>query len=78
MLNVRYITALCCNLYYYTNYPGGHGGRVVPPLRPGFCSRTPSSGKAGSCLSLVGSLEYRTLTNCMYWFPLPFQLPVVI
>ena len=20
----------------------------------------------------------RTLTNCMYWFPLPFQLPVVI
>ena len=37
-----------------------------------------SSGKAGSCLPLVGSLQYRTLTNCMYWFPLPFQLPVVI
>ena len=36
------------------------------------------SGKAGSCLPLVGSLQYRTLTNCMYWFPLPFQLPVVI
>ena len=35
-------------------------------------------GKAGSCLPLVGSLQYRTLTNCMYWFPLPFQLPVVI
>ena len=39
---------------------------------------TASSGKAGSCLPLVGSLQYRTLTNCMYWFPLPFQLPVVI
>ena len=36
------------------------------------------SGKAGSCLPLVGSLQYRTLANCMYWFPLPFQLPVVI
>ena len=37
---------------------------------------TASSGKAGSCLPMVG--KYRTLTNCMYWFPLPFQLPVVI
>ena len=36
------------------------------------------SGKAGSCLPLVGSLQYRTLANSMYWFPLPFQLPVVI
>ena len=35
-------------------------------------------GKAGSCLPLVGSLQYRTLANSMYWFPLPFQLPVVI
>ena len=35
-------------------------------------------GKAGSCLPLVGSLQYRTLGNSMYWFPLPFQLPVVI
>ena len=37
-----------------------------------------SSGKAGSCLPLVGSLQHRALTDCMYWFPLPFQLPVVI
>ena len=44
----------------------------------GSIPRTASSGKAGSCLPLVGSLQYRTLTNCMYWFPLPFQLPVVI
>ena len=36
------------------------------------------SGKAGSCLPLVGSLQYTTLANSMYWFPLPFQLPVVI
>ena len=32
---------------------------------------TASSGKAGSCLPLVGSLQYRTLTNCISWFPLP-------
>ena len=43
----------------------------------GWNPGTASSGKAGSCLPLVGSLQYRTLTNCMYWFPLPFQLPVV-
>ena len=36
------------------------------------------SGKAGSCMPLVGSLQYTTLANSMYWFPLPFQLPVVI
>ena len=34
-----------------------------------------SSGKAGSCLLLVSTLEYRTLTNCMYRFPLPVKLP---
>ena len=39
---------------------GGHGGRVVTlsPLRPGFDPVTASSGKAGSCLPLVGSLQY--------------------
>ena len=41
-------------------------------------SSSEGSGKAGSCLPLVGSLQYRTLANCMCWFPLPFQLPVVI
>ena len=49
------------------------GKRLV--FKSDFCT---SSEKAGSCLLLVGSLQYRTLTNCMYWFPLPFQLPVVI
>ena len=24
------------------------------------------------------NLQYRTPTNCMYWFPLPLQLPIVI
>ena len=60
----------------------GHGGRVVTlaftPLRPGFDPFTASSGKAGSCLPLADSLQYRSLTNSMYWFPLPFQLSVVI
>ena len=28
--------------------------------------------------SAVQTPEYKTLTNCMYWFPLPFQLPVMI
>ena len=61
----------------------GHGGRVVtlsPPTSEAgvrFPAR-PQVEKTGSCLPLVGSLQYRTLTNCMYWSPLPFQLPVVI
>ena len=63
---------------YYKHIWRGHGGRVVtdlPPTSeagPGMAS----SGKAGSCLSLVGSLWYKM--NWMYWFPLPSQLPVVI
>ena len=44
----------------------------------GSVPSTVSTGKAGSGLPLVGSLQYRTLTNSMYWFPLPFQLPIVI
>ena len=61
----------------------GHGGRVItlspPTSEIGVRVPSPtSSGEAGSCLSLVVSLQYRTLTNCMYRFPLPFQLPVVI
>ena len=61
----------------------GHSGRVVNTLAShlwgwGSVPGTASSGKVGSCLPLVGSLQYRTLTNCIYWFPLPFQLPAVI
>ena len=54
----------------------GHGGRVITLLPA--TSEVASCGKADSCLPLVGSLQYRTLTNCIYWFPLPFQLPIVI
>ena len=55
----------------------GHGGRVVtlsPPtseIRVWFPGLT-SSGKAVICLPLVGSLHYRTLTNCM-----PSALPTI-
>ena len=35
-------------------------------------------GKVGSCLLMVGSLKYSILTVCMYWFPLPMKLPIVI
>ena len=79
-INVRVPNHLCGCIY-----PGkrGHGGRVVtlsPPTSEvgGSIPVTALSGKAGSCLLLVGSLQYTTLANSMYWFPLPFQLPVVI
>ena len=29
-------------------------------------------------LPMVGSLQYGTFTNCMYWFPLSTKLPIVI
>ena len=35
-------------------------------------------GKVGSCLPMSGTLPWGNLTNCMYWFPLPTKLPVVI
>ena len=35
-------------------------------------------GKVGSSLPMVGSLQYRTLTNCLYWFHLPIKLPIII
>ena len=38
------------------------------------CSNPSSYGKVGSCLLMVRSLPYRTLTNCMYWYPLPIKL----
>ena len=60
----------------------GHDGRVVTLLPPTSEAgvRSPSQPQVGKLVvaSLVGSLQYRTLMNSMYWFPLPFQLPVVI
>ena len=34
--------------------------------------------KDGSFLQMISSLQYRTLTNCMYLFSLPIKLPVMI
>ena len=36
------------------------------------CSSNPESyvGKDGSFLPMADGLQYRTLTNCMYWFSL--------
>ena len=55
----------------------GHGGRVVTLSDPTseigvHISARPQVGK------MVGSLQYRTLTNCMYWFPLPIKPPVMV
>ena len=68
------------NMYWYDRKESW-GVTLSPPTSEAgvrFPAR-PQVGKLVSCLPLVGSLQYRTLTNCMYWFlPLPFQLPVVI
>ena len=66
---------LSLRLHYFG---GDHGGRVATLSSPTSDVGPVPSGKAGSCLPLVGSLQYKTLTNCMYWFALPFQLPIVI
>ena len=66
--------------FFYNSGPRWQSGNT---LASHLCGRgsipvMAVSGKAGSCLPLVGSLQYTTLANSMYWFPLPFQLPVVI
>ena len=62
---------------FQSEHVGGHGGRVATLWSPTSEARVrfpgrPQVGKAGSCLLLVSSVQYRTLTNCMYWFSLPF------
>ena len=47
------------------------GNTLASHLRPGFDTRQGLMWEAGSCFPLVGSLQYRTLANSMYWFPLP-------
>ena len=68
------------NILYWFLGPWWQSGNTLASHLWGWGSIpvTASSGKAGSCLPLVSSLQYRTLTNYMYWFPLPFQLPIVI
>ena len=63
-------------------YDGGLGGEALthsPPTSEVEGSNAgPCVGKVDSCLPMVGSLQRRTLTNCMYWFPLPTELFVMI
>ena len=56
-----------------------HSGNTLAPHLWGqrFKPQT-LCGKVGSCLPMVCSLQYWTLTNCMYWFPLPAKLLVMI
>ena len=46
-------------------------------LGDSVCPRTLCE-KVGSCLPIVRSLQHRTFTNCMHWFPLPIKLPIAI
>ena len=55
----------------------GNSGTVVAYCGQQFITGT-LCGKDGSFLPMVGSLHYRTLMNCMYWFPVPIKLPVDI
>ena len=78
-----HLSNVCTNAFVPLSELGGNRqylivGSAILVANTLVSSCTTSSGKAGSCLPLVGSLQYRTLTNCMYWFPLPFQLPAVI
>ena len=59
---------LCCVLQGIVR---GHGGRVVTLSRPTSEAgvRFPAQPQVGKLV--VDSLQYRTLMNCMYWFPLP-------
>ena len=74
---------VCLILLCFFSWLGVHSGRVVtlspPTSETGVrIPARPQAGKAGSCLPLVGSLQNRTLTNCMYWFPQFKNLSIVI
>ena len=59
----------------------GHGGIVVTLLPPTSEAgvRFPTRPQVGKLVvACRWSAVYSTLTNCMYWFPLPFQLPIMI
>ena len=65
---------------FFNTYYSCHGGAVV--------KRSPPTSEVGGSnldlmwkswvVAMVCCLQYRTLTNCMYWFPLPTKLPVVV
>ena len=56
----------------------GQGGAVVTHLSP--TSEVGGSNPGPYVGKLVVSYRWLavTLTNCMYWFPLPIKLPIVI
>ena len=70
-LSGSWIQTLFLDCYIFT-YEGLH---QCPISENGFriLARSQVGKLIGAC-----SLQYRTLTNCMRWFPLPTKLPVVI
>ena len=66
-------------LYIYSQGPRWRSGNTLASHLWGrWLKPRTLCGKAGSCLPMVSSLQYITLTNCMHWFLLPTKLPVVI
>ena len=65
--------------YIIANEIWGHGGSVVThsPSTSEITVRIPAWPHVGNYIRLqfVGSSPNWILTNCMYWFPLPFQQP---
>ena len=67
----------------FLNTQGAMSGRVVT-LSPPTCEARvqfpalPQVGKLVVACRLRQFLQYRTLANCMYWFHLPLELPIVI
>ena len=70
-----------CDLYYYKGPRWQSGNTLASHLWDRGSNPGPtSSGKAGSCLLLVSKFTVQNTwhTECMYWFPPPTKLPVVI
>ena len=51
------------------------GSIIIIYSQSGFCTG-PYVSKDGNYLLMICSLQYRTLSHCMYWFPLHIKLPV--
>ena len=65
----------------HTGRQRGQGGAVVthlPPTSEIGGSNPEPYVKVGGCLSMVDSVQCRTLTTCMCRFPLSVKLPILI
>ena len=76
-------TFIICKVLYLKDKIEGHGGRMVtlsPPTSEAgvWFPVRPQVGKLVVACRWSVVYSYRTLTSFMYWFPLPFQLPVII